>query len=93
MDHNTTFLAILTCDLLQAGELASYLERVRKSKDKADVLTEDKLIELLKKGEHEEIVRILTTESATLSNSSEKGTAEILIGTKLSKTLSRHTTF
>jgi translation initiation factor 3 subunit M len=54
--------------------LASYLERVRKSKDKADVLTEEKLIELLKKGENEEIVRILTAESAVLSSSSEKGT-------------------
>jgi len=53
--------------------LASYLERVRKSKEKADVLTEEKLIELLKKGENEEIVRILTSESAALSGGSEKG--------------------
>jgi hypothetical protein len=60
--------------LIQAGELASYLERVRKSKDKTDILTEDKLIELLKKGENEEIVRILTAESTVLSSSSEKGT-------------------
>ena len=55
--------------------MASYLERVRKSKDKTDVLTEEKLIELLKKGENDEIVRILTAESAVLSSSSEKGTA------------------
>jgi hypothetical protein len=54
--------------------LASYLERVRKSKDKADILTEEKLIELLKKGENEEIVRQLTAESTTLSTSTEKGT-------------------
>jgi hypothetical protein len=53
--------------------LASYLERVRKTKDKSDVLTEEKLVELLKKGENEEIVRILTSESSTLSSSSEKG--------------------
>ena len=53
--------------------MASYLERVRKSKEKAEVLTEEKLIELLKKGENEEIVRILTSESAALSGSSEKG--------------------
>jgi hypothetical protein len=46
---------------------------VQKSKDKVDVLNEDKLIELLKKGENEEIVRILTSESAALSGSSEKG--------------------
>jgi translation initiation factor 3 subunit M len=46
---------------------------VRKSKEKAEVLTEEKLIELLKKGENEEIVRILTSESAALSGSSEKG--------------------
>jgi hypothetical protein len=49
---------------------------VRKSKDKADILTEEKLIELLKKGENEEIVRILTAESTALSSSSEKGTAK-----------------
>ena len=55
--------------------MASYLERVRKSKDKTDVLTEEKLIELLKKGENDEIVRILTAESTVLSGSSEKGTA------------------
>jgi hypothetical protein len=54
--------------------LASYIERVRKSKDKADILTEEKLIELLKKGENEEIVRQLTAESTTLSTSTEKGT-------------------
>jgi hypothetical protein len=77
MDHETTILDFLIRDLLQAGELASYLERVRKSKDKTDVLTEEKLIELLKKGEHEEIVRILATESAGLSNSPEKGTPRI----------------
>ena len=53
--------------------MASYLERVRKSKEKADVLTEEKLVELLKKGENEEIVVILTSESAALSGSSEKG--------------------
>ena len=53
--------------------MASYIERVRKTKDKAGVLTEEKLVELLKKGENEEIVRILTSESATLSSSSEKG--------------------
>jgi hypothetical protein len=47
---------------------------VRKSKDKTDVLTEEKLVELLKKGENEEIVRILTSESAVLSSSAEKGT-------------------
>lgn len=46
---------------------------MRKSKEKADVLTEEKLIELLKKGENEEIVRILTSESAALSGGSEKG--------------------
>lgn len=38
------------------------------------MLTEDKLFELLKKGENEEIVNILTAESTALSNSSEKGT-------------------
>jgi hypothetical protein len=48
---------------------------VRKSKDKTDVLTEEKLIELLKRGENDEIVRILTAESVVLSSSSEKGTA------------------
>ena len=53
--------------------MASYLERVRKLKDKSDILTEEKLIELLKKGENEEIVRILTAESASLANSAEKG--------------------
>ena len=46
---------------------------MRKSKDKADVLTEEKLIELLKRGENEEIIRILTSESAALSGGSEKG--------------------
>jgi hypothetical protein len=47
---------------------------VRKTKDKADdVLTEEKLVELFKKGENEEIVRILTSESSILSTSSEKG--------------------
>jgi hypothetical protein len=46
---------------------------VRKPKDKSDVLAEDKLIELFKKGENEQIVRILTTESAALSASVEKG--------------------
>ena len=51
-----------------------YLERVRKSKDKADVLSEEKLIELLKKGENEEIVQILVSESAALSTGAEKGT-------------------
>ena len=56
--------------------MASYLERVRKSKDKVDVLTEEKLIELLKNGENDEIVKILTSESAALSASSEKGTAK-----------------
>ena len=52
-----------------------YLERVRKqSKDKADILTEERLVELLKKGENEEIVQILTSESAALSTGAEKGT-------------------
>ena len=60
--------------LFQTGELALYLERVRKSKDKADVLTEEKLIEMLKKGEKEEIVQILTSESAALATGAEKGT-------------------
>jgi len=58
----------------QAGELASYLERVHKSKDGPDILTEQKLVELLKKGEKEEIVQALITESAVLSSSNEKGT-------------------
>jgi translation initiation factor 3 subunit M len=58
--------------------LASYLERVQKSKDKADILTEEKLIELLKKNENEEIVRQLAAESAALSTSTEKGTFIIL---------------
>lgn len=54
---------------------------MRKSKDKTDVLTEEKVVELLKKGENEEIIRLLTAESAVLSNSSEKGTAnDSLIG-------------
>lgn len=54
--------------------MALYLERVRKqSKDKADGLTEEKLIEMLKKGQNEEIVQILTSESATLSNGAERG--------------------
>lgn len=57
----------------QAGELATFLERIRKSKEKTDGITEDKLIELLKKGENEEIVRILTAESASFSLGSEKG--------------------
>lgn len=57
--------------------MASYLERVRKSKEKSDVLTEEKLIELLKKGENEEIVRILTAESGLLSNSTEKGCFQV----------------
>lgn len=46
---------------------------MRKVKDKPDVLTEEKLVELLKKGDNEEIIRILTSESAALSGSSEKG--------------------
>ena len=54
--------------------MASCLERVRKSKDKSGVLTEDKLIELLKKGENDKIVEILTAESTVLSSGSEKGT-------------------
>jgi hypothetical protein len=55
--------------------LALYLERVRKqSKDKADVLTEEKLVEMLKKGQNAEIVQILTSESAALSTGAEKGT-------------------
>ena len=90
---NYAFSGYSNSRFLQAGELASYLERVRKSKDKADVFTEDKLIELLKKGENEKIVRILTTESAALSSSSEKGISRKLIGAKLSKTSNPHTTF
>jgi hypothetical protein len=58
----------------QAGELASYLERVHKSKDEPDILTEEKLVELLKKGEKEEIVKALTAESTVLSSINEKGT-------------------
>jgi hypothetical protein len=58
---------------VQAAELTSYIEQVQKSNDKADVFTEDKLFDLLKKGENEEVVKILTAESTALSNSSEKG--------------------
>jgi hypothetical protein len=53
--------------------LTAYLERIRKSKDKSDGLTEDKLIELLKKNDNEQIVKTLTAESALLSTGSEKG--------------------
>jgi len=60
--------------LQQAAELASCIERVGKSKDKPITLTEDKLFELLKKNDTEEIVRILTEESAALSAGTEKGT-------------------
>jgi len=45
----------------------------KQSKDKADDLTEEKLIEMLKKGQNEEIVQILTSESVALSNGAEKG--------------------
>jgi hypothetical protein len=51
--------------------LTSYLERVQKSQE--DVFTEDKLFDLLKKGENEEIITTLTAESTALSNASEKG--------------------
>ena len=46
---------------------------MRKSNDQADAFTEDKLFDLLKKGENEEIVNSLTEESNVLSNSTEKG--------------------
>lgn len=64
--------------LFQAAELVLYLERVRKSKDKTEALTEEKLVELLKKGENEEIVQILSSESAALSTGTEKGTTSCI---------------
>lgn len=71
--------------------MASYLERGRKSKDQPDVLTEEKLIELLKKGDNEEIVRILTAESPALSDCTDKGIAkDEVLTTQIS---SRHTIF
>jgi hypothetical protein len=42
-------------------------------KAKEDGFTEDKLFELLKKGENEEIISTLTAESTSLLNASEKG--------------------
>jgi len=59
--------------VLQAAELTSCMERVRRSNDQTDAFTEDKLFDLLKKGDNEEIVNILTAESMVLSNSTEKG--------------------
>jgi hypothetical protein len=59
--------------------LALYIERVQKSKDKPVVLTEEKLFELLKKDDSEEIVRILTEESAVLSAGNEKGTIGLML--------------
>lgn len=54
--------------------MASYIERVRKSKDKTVTLTEEKLFELLKKGDNEEVIRTLTADSVALSAGAEKGT-------------------
>ena len=42
-------------------------------------MTEEKLIELFKKGETEEIVRILTVESIALCHSTEKGAPRVLL--------------
>lgn len=53
--------------------MASYLERVQKTKSEA--LSEENLVELLKKGDNDEVVRLLTAESAALSTASEKGTS------------------
>jgi hypothetical protein len=59
---------------LQVADLSAHLERVRKAKDsKVDLLTEEKLIELLKKEQNEEILKTLATQSAILSSGTEKG--------------------
>ena len=71
---------------------------MRRSNGQAKAFTEDELFDLLRKGENEEIVNILTEESNVLSNSTEKGippldsTLERLDTYMNDQSLSQHTT-